>query len=87
MTTNTTDAMARLRESCAIAAGKAPQSVPRRPRPLLSDSITDVPILVTCWEVGGFSDCENCGRPCSVLTDGRKDWISCKDCETVRVIP
>lgn len=87
MPDDTAAAMAHLRESCAIAAGKVEPSVPARPRPRLEDELTGDPILVTCWEAGGWYTCGTCRERCRVLTDGRKLWVSCQACETVRFIP
>ena len=80
MTDDTAGAMAHLRQSCAIAAGKAPA-------PTMTDMFTGEARQVTCWEAGGWYSCPQCGKTCLVLTDGSIEWVSCRSCETVTGIP
>ena len=62
MTDDTTAAMDHLRESCAIAAGKAPAVDERQ---------------VTCWVTNKRSFCGHCFKTHPVFTDGRLEWSSC----------
>lgn len=71
MADNTTAAMDHLRESCAIAARSNPVRQPEQ---------------VTCWETDGFAPCPKCGTPRNILTDGRKEWVSCLTCEYVNIV-
>ena len=80
MTDDTAAAMDHLRQSCAIAAGKAPV-------PTMTDMFTGEARQVTCWETDGFYACWTCGAACSVLTNGHTEWVSCPSCETVTGIP
>ena len=80
VTDDTAGAMAHLRQSCAIAAGKAPV-------PTMTDMFTGEARQVTCWEAGGFYVCGTCGTQCSVLTNGHTEWVSCQSCETVTGFP
>lgn len=70
MTDDTAGAMAHLRQSCAIAAGKAPA-------PTMTDMFTGEARQVTCWETGGYAYCGNCGKWHPVFTDGRLEWVAC----------
>ena len=80
MTNDTAEAMDHLRQSCAIAAGKAPA-------PTMTDMFTGEARQVTCWETDGVYACWTCGAACSILTDGYTEWVSCPSCETVTGIP
>ena len=80
MTDDTAGAMAHLRQSCAIAAGKAPV-------PTMTDMFTGEARQVTCWETDGFAPCLNCRIPRNILTDGHKEWVSCPSCESVFMLP
>ena len=72
MTDDTIAAMDHLRESCAIAAGKAP---------VVDDA------QVTCWATGAERACWYCFNWSAVMTDGRKEWIDCVPCGTVTTFP
>lgn len=80
MTDDTAAAMDHLRQSCAIAAGKAPV-------PTMTDMFTGEARQVTCWATGALFACGECGARCCVLTDGYTEWVSCQSCETVTGIP
>ena len=80
MADDTAAAMDHLRQSCAIAAGKAPV-------PTMTDMFTGEARQVTCWATGGLFACGACGARCCVLSDGHTEWISCQSCETVTGIP
>jgi len=76
MADDTAAAMDHLRQSCAIAAGKAPV-------PTMTDMFTGEARQVTCWETDGVYACWTCGAACPILTDGHTEWVSCQSCETV----
>lgn len=80
MADDTTAAMDHLRESCAIAAGKAPV-------PTMTDMFTGEARQVTCWQNGEATRCLLCGNWIPIATDGRAEWASCPDCGVTRDIP
>ena len=83
MADDTAGAMAHLRQSCAIAAGKAKPPVPPRPRPVMEDMFTGEAIQATCWGTGEWAECAECGCDIVVVTDGRKEWGTCLECDHV----
>lgn len=72
---DTAEAMAHLRESCAIAAGKAPVPIPKRPEVDPFKRVDDA--QVTCWVTNKRSFCGHCFKTHPVFTDGRLEWSSC----------
>lgn len=80
MSDDTADAMANLRESCAIAAGKAPM-------PTMTDMFTGEARQVTCYQTGEWAECVGCGWDVIVVTDGRKEWATCPECGDVTTFP
>ena len=79
VTDDTAGAMDHLRQSCAIAAGKAPAPPPPY-RPEV-DPFSER--QVTCWGTGEWAECAKCGSDIVVVTDGRKEWGTCLECDRV----
>lgn len=73
MADDTAGAMDHLRQSCAIAAGKAPPPPP----PYRPEVDPFGERQVTCWETGVHVHCCNCGKRHPIFTDGRLEWVAC----------
>ena len=80
MTDDTAAAMDHLRQSCAIAAGKAPV-------PTMTDMFTGEARQVTCWATDGVYACGACDASCCVFTDGYTEWVICQFCHSITGIP